>query len=265
MSVRNLQQMFQTHGFSRLVYVTAGYPEPTLTVDILLAIQASGRVEAVEIGVPFTDPTGDGPIIAECSKIAMEKGTTDIHQVIDMLKQARAKGFTLPCLLMGYANTFKPGWMADAKGFVDGVIVVDLPLEEPFTHTFVQECKDNDISFVPILTPLTSAERVQKIGQMMASSFCYCTTVLGVTGARDFLRNYFETEYLEVYNRFKSQTGMPCIVGFGVSSPETVQMIRELLKADGVVVGSAFMKCLQEATSETVGKDVVAFLQGLFV
>eukprot|EP00667_Euglena_gracilis_P017480 EG_transcript_18439 len=264
MSAKNLREMFQKRSFCRIVFVTAGFPEPNVTADVLLAIQASGVVECVEIGVPYTDPVGDGPVIAECGNIAMAKGTRHINQAMDMLQEARQRGFTLPCLLMGYANTFKAGWAARAKGLVDGVIVVDLPLEEPYTHTFIRECADNDISFVPILTPLTSPDRVKSIGQSMASSWVYCTSVVGVTGARDFMEKYFREEYGELFRSFKENTNKPCVVGFGVSSAATIDIIRSTLHADGVVVGSAFMKALQAAPADRLQEHVVEYLQGLY-
>uniref|UniRef100_A0A7S1J6K8 tryptophan synthase n=1 Tax=Eutreptiella gymnastica TaxID=73025 RepID=A0A7S1J6K8_9EUGL len=98
----------------------------------------------------------------------------------------------------------------------------------------------------------------------MGSSFMYCTTVTGVTGARDFLKKYFETEYGQVFATFKERSKTPCIVGFGVSNNEAVGMIKSILKADGVVVGSAFMKILNDDPVPVLTAAIVTFLKDLF-
>ncbi|KAJ9460959.1 tryptophan synthase beta chain [Diplonema papillatum] len=227
--------------FANLVYVTACYPTEEKSLDILMACQESGCVGIVEVGIPFTDPVGDGPVIEECALDAMKQKCSSVFQVIELVQKARARGFILPVILMGYYNTFLSGWVEKAKGCVSGVIIVDLPSEEPETVRVAAQCRSNGMTFIPLVTPFTREERLRKISSSV-DTFLYCTCVLGVTGARESLANYLATDYQPVWKRTTENTiGCKKILGFGVSNNAAVKAVRNL-GADGLVVGSALMR-----------------------
>ena len=241
-----LLKAFQ-EGFARVVYVTSCYPSEEKMVEVLMGIQESGVVDVVEVGVPFTDPVGDGPVIEKCGLDAINiSGCQSIFTVLEVLRKARGRGFSLPLVLMGYYNTFVEGWIEACKDLVSGVIIVDLPFEEPGTHALIEKLNAADVSFIPLCTPFTSAERLAKISTIV-TSFLYCTCVSGVTGARASLAEYLNSEYKPVWERVRANTeGKNKIIGFGVSDNAAVQAVKGL-GVNGLVVGSALMKvCSKE-------------------
>eukprot|EP01079_Euglenida_sp_SAG-EU17-18_P004663 gene4663-848_t len=311
-NVQGLQELFKKK-FVNLIYVTAGYPTPgdtvkcsavlywatpTLPLSIFCCMMATGCVDAVELGVPFTDPTGDGPQIAQactphcafpafpqahhslflwdagrlaapafirmypstmCGQVALERGTVSLDQVMNMAREARAAGFTLPLILMGYLNTFTKGWAVQTADVISAAIIVDLPLEEWETPVYADAMLKDGVSFVPIITRLTTPERIAAVDAALTSSFIYCTSVIGVTGARPDVQGYWEDFRDSVFSKVRANTSHPVIIGFGIATKRAVEDVRNVVKADGLVIGSAFMRHLDTNTEEA---GIVEYLRG---
>ena len=206
-----------------------------------MAMQEGGA-SIIELGVPYTDPQADGTTIQRTNQVAIAGGTSEIKDCLDMVKKARDMGLTVPVVLMGYYNPFlqyglKP-LCKDAKhAGADGFIVVDLPPEEGAELN--KACVESGLSNVPLVAPTSSKKRVASLAKM-ASTFLYCVSVTGVTGARDKLPADLE-EFLE---RIRAETDLPLAVGFGISSPAMVQGVANV--ADGVVVGSKILNAMDE-------------------
>jgi tryptophan synthase len=232
------------------------------TVPILLAMQQGGS-SVIELGVPYTDPQADGATIQHTNQVAIRGGTSTVAQCLAMVETARQEGLTVPVVLMGYYNPFLQYGLEklclDTKSAgADGFIVVDLPPEEGAVLN--RACVANQLSNIPLLAPTSSDGRIAALVSM-ASTFLYCVSVTGVTGARDEL----PSDLAEFIGRVRAQTELPLAVGFGVSNSDMVQGIANL--ADGVVVGSKILKAVDavgpDATSEqraAAVRDVIADL-----
>eukprot|EP00549_Striatella_unipunctata_P010849 CAMPEP_0118695532 /NCGR_PEP_ID=MMETSP0800-20121206/13249_1 /TAXON_ID=210618 ORGANISM="Striatella unipunctata, Strain CCMP2910" /NCGR_SAMPLE_ID=MMETSP0800 /ASSEMBLY_ACC=CAM_ASM_000638 /LENGTH=710 /DNA_ID=CAMNT_0006594355 /DNA_START=126 /DNA_END=2258 /DNA_ORIENTATION=+ len=229
-----------------VTFVTAGFPAAKDTPAVLLAMQEGGA-SVIELGVPYTDPQADGATIQHTNQVAIASGTSEIKPCLDMLKEARGMGLTIPVVLMGYYNPFlqygleklcKDAQEAEADGF----IVVDLPPEEG--QELAKSCKKHGLSNVPIVAPTSSDERIEYLSKA-ASTFMYCVSVTGVTGTRNELPDDLE----DFIKRVRSKTELPLAVGFGISTPAMVQQVSTI--GDGVVVGSAILKALEAAGEST--------------
>jgi len=233
-----------------LAYVTAGFPTFKDTVPLLLALQAGG-VDIIEVGVPHSDPIGDGNVIQAASNVALEGGMTTAH-CLAQVKQARAEGLTVPVVLMGYTNPYycygeeKLVKEASEAG-ADGFIVVDSPPEA--SSTFLKYCAQYKMSFIPLVAPTTSDDRM-KIIDSVADTFIYCVSTLGVTGERSGI----SAELPEFVARLRKNITKPIAVGFGVSTREIKDNVAKL--AEGVVVGSTFIRVIQSSTPENLIKNV---------
>lgn len=221
----------------------------TDTPAILLAMQEGGA-SVIELGIPYTDPQADGATIQHTNQVAIKGGTSEIPQCLEMVKKAREMGLTVPVVLMGYYNPFLQYGIdklceETKKAGADGFIVVDLPPEEGVELN--KACVKYSLSNVPLVAPTSSDKRIAALTKM-ASTFLYCVSVTGVTGARDSLPPDLE----EFIQRVRSKTDLPLAIGFGVSNPDMVQGIANM--ADGVVVGSAILKAMDklgdDATTE---------------
>ncbi|KAJ1955188.1 hypothetical protein EC988_002021 [Linderina pennispora] len=224
-----------------VAYVTAGFPSPAETVDILLELEKGG-VDCIELGIPFTDPLADGPTIQEAHIVALEHNT-DIDVCLDLVATARSRGLSIPVMFMGYYNPimqYGEKALVDkcADAGVDGYIVVDLPPEE--AQSFRALCSAAGLSYVPLITPSTSEARINRLVQV-ADSFVYVVSRMGVTGARANL----DTHLGELLARVQKYTDLPLAVGFGVSQPQHFKDVGAM--ADGVVIGSRFITVLRDA------------------
>ena len=205
-----------------------------------------GGSAVIELGIPYTDPQADGATIQKTNQVAIAGGTSDIGQCLEMVKQARSLGLTIPVVLMGYYNPFLQFGVhklceESAAAGADGFIIVDLPPEE--TAELSDACKKHKLSNIPLIAPTSSDERIALLAEH-ASSFLYCVSVAGVTGARAALPDDLE----DFVARIRSKTDLPLAVGFGISTPDMVQGVANI--SDGVVVGSAILHALDAA-----GKD----------
>eukprot|EP00980_Cylindrotheca_fusiformis_P004662 scaffold991_cov128-Cylindrotheca_fusiformis.AAC.34 len=248
-----------------ITFITAGYPNSQDTPAILLAMQEGGA-SIIELGIPYTDPQADGATIQHTNQVAIAGGTSEIRACLDLVTKARDMGLTVPVVLMGYFNPFlqygAEKLCADTKeAGADGFIVVDLPPEEGIELN--KECIKNGLSNIPLVAPTSSDKRIKSLTEM-ASSFLYCVSVTGVTGARDSL----PPDLNDFIKRVRSQTELPLAVGFGISSPEMVNGVA--MMADGVVVGSAILNAMEkegkdattEQRAEAVRKSVAHLAAG---
>jgi tryptophan synthase len=228
-----------------VTFVTAGYPTKDDTPDILLAMQEGGA-SIIELGIPYTDPQADGTTIQQTNQIAIKNGTSSIPQCLEMVKSARERGLTVPVVLMGYYNPFyqfgidKLCEETKAAGG-DGFIVVDLPPEEG--GALALACSAQGLSNIPLIAPTSTNERVKLLADA-ASTFLYCVSVTGVTGARAAL----PSDLPDFIARVRSATELPLAVGFGISTPEMVNEVSNI--GDGVVVGSAILKSLDKVGAD---------------
>lgn len=223
-----------------LTYMTAGLPDMEGTKAIIRAQEEAGA-DAIELGIPFSDPIADGPVIAEASYRSICRGT-NLQKVFAMMEEIRSGGVQIPVLFMMYYNTILHDGIETfvrrcKKSGVDGLIVPDLPLEE---QGELQEALD--ACGGPILIQLVSPVSGSRIPAILenARGFVYCVSSMGVTGqAGSFHREI--TRYLK---EVKAQSKIPVLMGFGIRTPDDVAPMREVI--DGAIVGSHFMQLLEE-------------------
>ncbi|KAI2509606.1 pyridoxal-phosphate dependent enzyme [Fragilaria crotonensis] len=236
-----------------VTFVTAGYPRSEDTPSILLAMQEGGA-SVIELGIPYTDPQADGATIQHTNQVAIKGGTSKISQCLDMVTQAREMGLTIPVVLMGYYNPFLQYGIdklcEDTKAAgADGFIVVDLPPEEGIELN--KSCLKFGLSNIPLIAPTSSDERIGYLTDI-ASTFLYCVSVTGVTGARAALPD----DLGAFLDRVRAKTNLPLAVGFGISTPDMVQDVANI--SDGVVVGSAILKALEAAGEDATTEERAA-------
>jgi len=228
------------------MFVTAGYPTPESTSEIVLALEEAGA-DFVELGFPFSDPLADGPTIQQASEIALKNGMT-LWKILEQVKAIRRRS-TVPLVLMGYANpVFAYGlarFIHDAsEAGVDGTIIADLPLEEAGEYRAVAQ--KNDLATIFLAAPTTSNERLRLLDEA-STGFLYCVSLTGVTGQRDRLPE----GAIEFLQRCKAVVrNNPILVGFGISSGEGARRLSAY--ADGVIVGSALINVLGQSTGDDV-------------
>ncbi|WP_342147201.1 tryptophan synthase subunit alpha [Rickettsiella endosymbiont of Aleochara curtula] len=240
-TLSRIQQLFQ-NGKAYTAYLTAGDGGTESTLDAALAL-INGGVNMLEIGVPFSDPIADGPIIQRASQRSLAKGTC-LADVLWITKQIRQRN-DIPIILFSYLNPILSVLQSDflpaaKEAGIDGLLLVDCPLEE--SDSIRQQCIKNDIALIYVIAPSTSLARIKKI-DAYAQGFLYYACQKGTTG----LRNELPEDFQGKINAVKSMVDLPVIVGFGISNQETI--CRVLKYADGVVVGSLFVKALEEGAS----------------
>ena len=222
-----------------ICYLTAGDPNLDKTRELIFALEAAG-VDLVEIGVPFSDPTADGPIIQAASQRALKNGTT-LANILAMIESLR-KTSEIPIVLFGYYNpilSFGTERFAAkaAQAGVDGILVVDLPPEE--AAELRQYTDPQGIDFISLIAPTTSTERVKTIARH-ATGFLYYISITGVTGTA---KPQVEEVKKDVA-RIRKVTALPLAIGFGISTPQQAAEI--VPYADGIVIGSAIVKMIEE-------------------
>ena len=220
-------------------FVTAGDPSNEVTVPLMHALVKAGA-NIVELGVPFSDPMADGPVIQRASERALHGGT-NLARVLEMVHEFRQQDADTPVVLMGYLNPFEiAGYKAfaesAAKAGVDGVLTVDLPPEEAEEFLTAMRAKDLDLIF--LLAPTSDEARIRRICDT-ASGFVYYVSLKGVTGAS----NLDVTSVAQKVNEIKRFTKLPVGVGFGISDGKTAAEIAAV--SDAVVVGSVLVKTLE--------------------
>jgi tryptophan synthase alpha chain len=223
----------------------------------LLVAEASGA-DAVEVGIPFSDPSADGPVVQHASERALAVGTT-VRTIFDDVSRARDRGLTIPLLYMTYYNPVlawgaEPFARAARDAGADGVLVVDLPPEE--ASEFAPAARQNDLATVFLVAPTTPDDRIPKV-VAECRGFVYCVSVTGVTGQKRALVG----EVDQIVQRVRRHTDLPALVGFGVSGPEAAATIAGV--SDGVIVGSALLKEIKQTQRDAVVEAAGAFLRSL--
>ena len=223
-----------------VVYITAGHPDPERSIDLMRAAESSGA-DVLEVGVPFSDPMADGPVIQESSRVALSHGVT-FDRTLAMVAEA---GLTLPVVLFGYLNPVLAAGddaldRAAAAG-AHGVLLTDLPVgaDPPLEARFAS----GPLAFVRLVAPTTPAARMAEIARH-GSGFVYLISRLGVTGAREDL----PPGLAETIERLRKAARLPICVGFGIATPAQARAVAAL--ADGVVVGSAVVRAAGESVDQ---------------
>ena len=223
-----------------VTFVTAGDPDLKRTEGILRALDRAGA-DVLEVGVPFSDPLADGPVIQRATERALASGTT-LPRVLDMVRRSRTD-LRAPIVLFSYAN---PILRLGADRFadsardagVDGVLVLDLPIEE--ADQFRVLLASRGVDTILLLSPTTTDDRLRRAASL-GSGFLYAISRLGVTGARDAIADGAE----EMVRRIRAVSSLPIALGFGISKPEQVREVGQW--ADAAVVGSALVSVIAEA------------------
>jgi tryptophan synthase alpha chain len=233
-------------------YLTLGYPDFETSLACVQAATEAGA-DLIELGVPFSDPLADGPVIQHSTQVALENGIT-VKKCLAMTEELRRRGLTIPLILMGYYNPiFSYGlsrFVGDAAtAGADGFIVPDLPLEE--AGELEGECQARGLSLIPMLAPTSARERIAQATQR-ATGFIYLVSLTGVTGERQALPEGLK----ELVSRVKESAKVPVAVGFGISTPAQAAEVGAF--ADGVIVGSAVIRA---AGSEEPIRNVKNFIK----
>ena len=253
-------QALQQQGRRALIpYIAAGDPEPWLTVPLMHALVKNGA-DILELGVPFSDPMADGPVIQRAAERAL-KHRISLTNVLAMVREFRDKDKTTPVVLMGYLNPIEVMGYARfaqeaAAAGADGVLTVDLPPEE--ADGFQPAMKGQGLDTIFLLAPTSPAERIKLIAKA-ASGFIYYVSLRGVTGAA----NLDVREVAAKLKEIRAHTKLPLGVGFGIGSPEAAAQVAEF--ADAVIVGSAVVKRMEEmaANPDKILTEVPAFIARL--
>lgn len=225
-------------------FVTGGDPDLETTKNLLIAMEKAGA-DLIEIGIPFSDPIAEGPVIQEASQRALAAGcTTD--KLFDMVKEARQR-VKIPMVFMTYIN---PVYTYGKERFmkrcvecgIDGIIVPDLPYEEKEELSGV--CESYGIDLISLIAP-TSHERIRMIAKE-ANGFVYCVSSLGVTGVRSEIK----TDVAKMVEMVKEVNDIPAAIGFGISTPEQAKKMASV--SDGAIVGSAIVKIVAKYGKECI-------------
>lgn len=238
-------------------YFPLGYPDLPTSIDIIEALAKNGA-DLIEVGLSFSDPLSDGPVIQQATQVALEKGVT-VKKSLEAVKELRNRGVTIPLILMGYYNPMLAygleKFIHDAKeAGADGFIIPDLPLEE--AEEF--QSLNGDMPLIQMLAPTSPDERMEAIARN-AKGFIYLVSVTGVTGERREVSN----DLGALIQRVHKHTSAPVCVGFGIGTPEQAKQVGQL--ADGVIVGSACVKMIggSQAPVETAKQFAAEFRSAL--
>lgn len=245
-SNQRLQTVFQQlkQRAALIPYITAGDPDPEITVPLMHALVEAGA-DVLELGVPFSDPMADGPVIQRAAERALARGMS-LQKVLDCVAEFRTRDEHTPVVLMGYANPIEAMGQEvfvhkAAQAGVDGVLTVDYPPEE--AQDFAQALMHQGVDPIFLLAPTSTDERIQKIARL-ARGYVYYVSLKGVTGA-DSINIEDVVQQLE---RIRKYVSTPVGVGFGIRSPEHAQRIAE--HADAVVIGSKLIQTMEAAMAE---------------
>ena len=236
-------------------YITAGDPHPSLTVPLMRALVESGA-DILELGVPFSDPMADGPVIQRAGERALKHGV-GLAGVLALVRDFRKEDAKTPIVLMGYANPIEAMGVGNFIGAantagVDGVIVVDYPPEE--CGEFAALAKKNDIDPIFLLAPTSTDERIAQVARV-GSGYLYYVSLRGVTGAGNL-------DYSEVTARIpkiRAATRLPIGVGFGIRDAESARRVAHA--ADAVVIGSRIIEEIESGGAAGAVARVKAFLK----
>lgn len=236
-------------GKAFIPFITCGDPDLETTKEIVRSMAANGA-DLIELGIPFSDPTAEGPVIQGANLRALKNGVTT-DQIFDMVRELRtdsANPISLPMVFMTYANVV---FSYDAEKFIctcqeigiDGLILPDLPFEEK--GEFDEICRKYDIDLISLIAP-TSENRIAMIAKE-AKGFIYIVSSLGVTGVRSEIK----TDIASLVKLVRENASVPCAVGFGISTPEQAAKMAGI--SDGAIVGSAIIKLVAQYGKDAAG------------
>lgn len=251
--MNNIANAFK-NGKAFIAFVTAGDPSPEKTVEYILEMEKAGA-DLIELGIPFSDPTAEGPVIQAANMRALRGGTTT-DTVFGIMAALREKS-RIPVVLLTYLNpVFHYGYEAffsrcEEVG-VDGIIVPDMPYEEK--GEIVPFAAAHHVSVIPLIAP-TSEQRIQMIAKD-ADGFIYVVSSMGVTGVREEIK----TDIASIVQAIRAVTDVPAAVGFGISTPEQAQQIARV--SDGVIVGSAIVKIIGEY-GDNAAQPLAAYVRSM--
>jgi tryptophan synthase alpha chain len=266
--IANTFANLKTQGRKALIpYVTAGFPFADVTPELMHAFVAGGA-DVIELGVPFSDPSADGPVIQKAGDRALAMGIGMV-QVLDMVRAFRNQDTRTPVVLMGYANPVerynqkhpradgKSAFVHDAADAgVDGVLIVDYPPEE--CEEFAAELKSRNLDLIFLLAPTSTDERMQQV-QRVASGYVYYVSLKGVTGA-----GTLDTDAVEaMLPRIRRHVSVPVGVGFGIRDAATARTIGKV--ADAVVIGSKIIQLIDAQPRDQVAGVAQNFLREIRV
>ncbi len=256
--MNRITQLFETKKKDILsVYFTAGYPGLNDTTRVLNAMQEKG-IDMVEVGIPFSDPMADGPVIQEASTVALRNGMS-LRLLFEQLKNIRPDGITIPVILMGYLNPvmnfgFEAFCKKAAEVGVDGIIIPDLPFAD-YIAEYKEVAANYDLKMIMLITPETSEERIRLIDEH-TEGFIYMVSSAAITGTQKSF-----DEQKQAY--FRRINGMnlknPRLVGFGISNKDTFEAAAN--NSSGVIIGSKFIQLL--GTEPTPGEAIDKLLEAL--
>ena len=252
----------QAQGRKALIpYVTAGFPFADVTPELMLGMVAAGA-DIIELGVPFSDPMADGPVIQKAGEKALSFGI-GMSQVLDMVRAFRDQDANTPVVLMGYANPVEryelkhgaDSFARDAAAAgVDGVLIVDYPPEE--CEGFAAQLKAHGLDLIFLLAPTSTDERMAQVGRI-ASGYVYYVSLKGVTGA-----GHLDTDAVEaMLPRIRSHVNTPVGVGFGIRDAATACAVGR--SADAVVIGTKLIQLIEHEPRERVAAVAADFLGGI--
>jgi len=238
-------------------YITAGDPHPKFTVELMHAMVNNGA-DIIELGVPFSDPMADGPVIQRASERALAH-KVGLRKVLELVKEFRVEDNSTPVVLMGYANPIEAMGvaaftLAARSAGVDGVLTVDYPPEE--CEDFIAELNKNDIDSIFLLSPTTEKKRIDLVVKQ-ATGFLYYVSLKGVTGAANLDVEEVKARVAEI----RKQTHLPIGVGFGVKDAATAKSIAAF--ADAVVVGSRTVLTIEQSSEEELVNNISTLMQAL--
>ena len=239
-------------------YVTAGDPYADVTTELMLGMAEAGA-DVIELGVPFSDPMADGPVIQKAAERALARGI-GMRQVLDFVRAFRAKNTTTPVVLMGYANPVErydqlhgedSFVQAAAEAGVDGVLIVDYPPEE--CEGFASRLKAHGLDLIFLLAPTSTEQRMKEIGRI-ADGYVYYVSLKGVTGA-----GHLDVEQVAtMVPRIRKHVSLPVGVGFGIRDAASAKAVGAV--SDAVVIGSRIIQLLEEQPRESVVSAGKAFI-----
>jgi len=240
-SMSNIREAFK-NGKAFIAFITCGDPDLETTAAAVRAAAENGA-DLIELGIPFSDPTAEGPVIQAANIRALAGGVTT-DRIFDFVRELR-RDVKIPMVFMTYANVvFSYGSerfiSTCSQVGIDGLILPDLPFEE--REEFLPECRKYGVDLISLIAP-TSEGRVAMIARE-AEGFLYLVSSLGVTG----VRNEIETDLVSMVQMVRQNTDVPCAIGFGISTPEQAKQMAGL--SDGVIVGSAIVRLLEEHGKE---------------
>lgn len=255
--MNKIEQAF-ANGKAFIPFFTCGYPDLETTRKCVKEAAENGA-DLIELGIPFSDPTAEGPVIQQANEAAL-RGGVNTDQIFELVRELRRE-LTIPLVFMTYANVI---YSYGAERFlgkceevgIDGLILPDLPFEEK--DEFLPVCHEHGVALISLIAP-TSENRIAMIAKE-AEGFLYVVSSLGVTG----MRSEIKTDLKSMIDVVRSHTNIPCAIGFGISNPDQARSMAAL--SDGAIVGSAIIKLISEcgtAAPKKVGEFIGSMKKAL--